>query len=287
MSESVHATWVVATYVLQRCAIALIAVGALGLAGYTIACAIGVAPWLTVEMRFGEYFVPNAGIFVQTAVTVFALALLFYLPSHHRIMALETSHRSFHMNMRDVARAYSAAHKADREGVFTLSSEFDSIRDRIVFLRSHPELDVLEGDVMELAAQMSHISRELAQTYSDTNVSRARDFLIQRQEDIAEFEDRVRLAKNVTEELTRWRTRVELEESVAQSQLDQLRAELADILPELTAQPEAATPDPVEPDGETAPAAQTEMPVQDLNDEPDLYAEDDRIVALLARRASN
>lgn len=284
MSEPLRATWTVATYILQRLSIAIIAVMALALAGYSVTCALGAAPWLSLDLRFGNYVLPEAGMVVQIAATVFALTLLFYLPSHARMMALETSHRSFHMSMRDVARAYAACHKADREGVFTLSSEFDSIRDRIAFLRAHPDLDDLEPDIMELAAQMSHVSRELARTYSDSNVDRARDFLIQRQEDIAEFEDRVRLAKSIAEDLTRWHRRVELEESVAQSQLDQLRRELADILPELMA-PEpvdAPQPAPAEPAPKVA-----QKPATDLNDEPDLYAEDDRIVALLARRAAN
>lgn len=290
MSDTVRATWTVATYFLQRLSIAIITVAALGLAGYTIACALGAAPWLDLSLSFGNYALVEAGKIVQVSVTVLALTLLFYLPSHARMMALETSHRSFHMSMRDVARAYAASHQADREGVFTLSSEFDSIRDRIAFLRQHPDLDVLESDVMELAAQMSHISRELARTYSDSNVERARDFLIARQEDIAEFEDRVRMAKNVAEDLNRWRRRIELEESVALSQIEQLRSELADILPELMEQP--AQDEPVatlaqtnESSGTLVPAAET--PAQDLNDEPDLYAEDDRIVALLARRAAH
>jgi len=289
MSDTVRATWTVATYFLQRLSIAIITVAALGLSGYTLACAFGAAPWLDLSLNFGTYTLANAGIITQVAITILALTLLFYLPSHARMMALETSHRSFHMSMRDVARAYAASHQADREGAFTLSSEFDSIRDRIAFLRQHPDLDELESDVMELAAQMSHISRELARTYSKTNVERARDFLIARQEDIAEFEDRVRMAKSVAEDLNRWRRRIELEESVAQSQIEQLRSELADILPELMEQPAKGdqTPEGAETDDrETAQTPSAKTQAQDLNDEPDLYAEDDRIVALLARRAA-
>lgn len=277
MVNDLKAARTVALYVLQYLAMGSVTALAAVLTGYGLACAFGAAPWLSLEMRFGETLVPQAGMLVQLAVTLLTLSLLFYLPTNARVLALEHSHRSFHMNMRDVARAYAAAHKADREGVFTLPSEFDSIRDRIAFLRSHPELDMLQGEVMELAAQMSHVSRELAKTYSDDNVARARDFLIQRQEDIAEFEDRVRLAKSMTEDLTRWHRRVALEEEVAQSQLDQLRAELADILPEL-AQPI--------PQDRTSGASATAPAAPDLNDEPDLYAEDDRIVALLARRAT-
>lgn len=292
MSNALQAAWVVAIYLFQRLAIILVGITALGLTGYWVACLVGTAPWLTVELRFGQFLLPEGGILIQSAMTLFSLTLLFYMPSHARMMTLERSHRSFHMNMRDVARAYMAAHTADREGVFTLSSEFDSIRDRIAFLRAHPDLDAMEADIMELAAQMSHVSRELAQTYSDKNVERARDFLIQRQEDLAEFEDRVRLAKNVTEELTRWTRRVELEESVAQSQLNQLKGELLDILPELVSQNEEQS-DPAENTHRSEPPLQPEdrapmaVPHKDPNDEPDLYSEDDRIVALLARRAPN
>lgn len=300
MSNTLSAAWSVAVYLLQRLAIGVIAMVALALTAYWIACAVGSAPWLSLELRFGTYVVTEAGPLVQTAITVLVLTLLFYMPSHMRMMSLETSHRKFHMNMRDVARAYAASHKADREGVFTLSSEFDSIRDRIAFLRAHPDLEGMEADVMELAAQMSHISRELAQTYSDDNVARARDFLIQRQEDIAEFEDRVRLAKNMAEDLTRWRRRVELEESVAQSQLQQLREDLAEVLPELLEEPvttdipaeDPALPEPqevAEADDrkDETEGAEAQPAERDLNDEQELYAEDDRIVALLARRASS
>ncbi|WP_290559820.1 DNA repair protein [Aestuariivita sp.] len=284
MNDTLRATWAVVVYLLQRLAVFIIALTALGLAGYVLACGLGLAPWLSLELRFGPYLVQEAGIAVQLAVTFMALTLLFYLPSHTRMMALETSHRNFHMTMRDVARAYAAAHQEDREGAFTLSSEFDSIRDRIAFLRAHPDLDTLEPEVMELAAQMSHISRELARTYSQNNVARARDFLVQRQEDIAEFEDRVRLAKSVAEELTRWNRRVELEESVARSQLEQLRIELADILPELIAEPEPTAP-ATERIARDDPGDHPRPAPPDLNDEADLYAEDGRIVALLARRA--
>jgi len=285
MSNTFAVTTSVALYLFQRMSIAIVAISALALTGYTVACLFGQAPWLSLNLQFGTSTIAQAGVFVQTGLTILVLTLLFYMPSHARMMALENSHRSFHMNMRDVARAYAASHQADRDGVFTLSSEFDSIRDRIAFLRAHPDLDAMEPDVMELAAQMSHVSRELAQVYSDRNVARARDFLIQRQEDIAEFEDRVRLAKTITEELTRWARRVDLEESVARSQLDQLRAELAEVLPEL------AHPPSDEGGTETHKGDPQPVPVSDskhgpdINDEPDLYAEDDRIVALLARRA--
>ena len=64
--------------------------------------------------------------------------------------------------MWDVAQAYQAAHAADRDGVFNLPSEFDSVRERIEHLRRHPDLGRLKPEILELAAQISHESRELA-----------------------------------------------------------------------------------------------------------------------------
>ncbi|WP_020040223.1 hypothetical protein [Salipiger mucosus] len=184
-------------------------------------------------MRFGDQIVPDAGIYVQLGITALAVGLLFFLPANGRIMALETSHRRFHMNMKDVARAYAASHRADREGVFKLPSEFDSVRERIAFLRDHPDLADLEPSVLEVAAQMSHISRELAQTYSDGNVQRARDFLTARQQEIEDFNIRIEEAKAVVNDMRTWHTRVELEESVAEAQLARLLEELDEILPEI------------------------------------------------------
>ena len=84
-----------------------------------------------------------------------------------------------------------------------------------------------------LAAQMSFISRELANTYSDENVSRARGFLRQRQEEVERFNKRLDEARIIHQELKHWLTQVELEESVAASQLERLRDELFVILPEI------------------------------------------------------
>ena len=68
------------------------------------------------------------------------LLLLFYLPANLRISRLERSHRSFAMDMHDVARAYAHAHAADRKGVFGLSSEFEGMKARMQHLRQHPDL---------------------------------------------------------------------------------------------------------------------------------------------------
>ena len=148
-------------------------------------------------------------------------------------MQLENSHRRFSIGMNDVAQAYAAVHAADRAATFQLSSEFDAVRERLAYLRDHPDLSTLEPTLLEVAAQMSHISRELATVYSDDKIKRARDFLQQRQEEVELFNARLDQAKGISTDLKHWLHEVELEESVAAAQLDRLRAEMREILPEL------------------------------------------------------
>lgn len=206
---------------------------AIGLSAATLAAAFGAAPWLTMPLTFGDTTFAQAGIWVQTGITLLAVGLCSYLPANMRIQTLEHSHRSFRISMHDVAHAYHKAHTADREGAFRLSHEFDAVRERIAFLRDHPDLDRLEPEIIEAAAQMSFVSRDLADVYSEEKVNRARGFLKQRQEELEQFNDRLEVAKVVTEDLRHWLDQVEMEESVARSQLDRLLAELDDILPEL------------------------------------------------------
>lgn len=80
---------------------------------------------------------------------------------------------------------------------------------------------------------MSHISRELAEVYSDDKISRARDFLKQRQEEISQFNSRLDQAKSISTEMKHWLHEVELEESVAAAQLARLSEEMSEILPQL------------------------------------------------------
>lgn len=233
MSQDVRNTFQMIQTQFQRLALVAIVVAAFGLTAFSLAAACGVLPWISVAVEFGTVTLPHAGMTLQLGATGLALALCFFLPANQRILALEHAHRSFHMGMQDVRHAYAAAHAEDRSGPFTLASEFDSVRARIAFLRAHPDLRDLEPGVLELAAQMSHVSRELAQIYSDRNVARARDFLMQRQQDIDTFQDRLAEAKAVAAELKRWQSRIETEEATARSELDWLRGELADILPDL------------------------------------------------------
>lgn len=270
---------------LQRLAYLSLVAVTLSLLGYALACTLGLAPWLSMDLRFGDHLLPDAGMIVQLSLTLLALLLCFFLPTNARIMALETSHRRFHIGMQDVARAYAVAHAADRSGVFTLSSEFDSIRERIAFLRDHPDLSELESSVLEIAAQMSHLSRELAQVYSDRNVSRARDFLIQRQQEIDDFNTRLDHAKSVATEMRGWLNRVEMDESVAEAQLARLCDDLAGILPEL-GQAEPGQTEPARTDADADPDATPHRRTARPDWEDDLQQDDGRIVALLARRAA-
>ncbi len=219
------------------CAAALFAVTA------TLLSAAGIWPWLTMQAAIGPTPVPDAGMYIQIGVTCLILMLAFYLPANGRMMALENAHRKFSLQMRDIAEAYQVAHAADRNGVFALASEFDAVKERMAFLREHPDLQALEPEILELAAQMSQVSHELADLYGDAKVNRARTFLKQRQEEIELFQERIQNAQVVMHELRQWTRDVEIEESIAKSQLGRLREELFELLPELSAQLQSSTDD--------------------------------------------
>ncbi|MGJ8545153.1 MAG: DNA repair protein [Sulfitobacter sp.] len=220
-------------FVLQRLAVITFALAAIALLGATIMASLGQWAWADISLRFDGAEVTNAGMYAQIGLTVLATGLLFFLPSNHRVMQLENSHRSFSVGMQDVARAYGAVHAADRASTFQLSSEFDSVRERIAYLRDHPDLSTLEPQILEMAAQMSHVSAELAAVYSDDKIARARDFLKQRQEEVETFNARLTQAKSISTEMKHWLHEVDLEESVAAAQLTRLRDEMNEILPEL------------------------------------------------------
>ncbi|MBY6137901.1 DNA repair protein [Leisingera daeponensis] len=241
--------------VLLRVAFLAICAAALAALTATLLAALGVWPWLTLQAGIGGEPLPQAGMIAQTGLTALLVMLAFFLPANKRIMALETSHRNFALQMQDVQRAYQTAHAADRAGTFKLASEFDSVKQRITYLRSHPDLAKLEPEVLELAAQMSQVSRDLAEVYSDAKVARARQFLQQRQEELEAFTARLEDAKVIQQELRQWTRDVEVEESIAKSHLTRLRSELFELLPELSAQ--LQTP----PDG-SDPEAGSVVPIQ-------------------------
>ncbi len=228
---------------LLRLTFFLICAAALFAVTTTILSAFGILPWLSLQAGLSNGATIDAGIYIQIGLTALILMLVFYLPSNARMMALENTHRKFTMNMQDVAGAYQVAHAADRSGAFALASEFDAVKERMAFLRDHPELQGLEPQVLELAAQMSQISQDLAETYGDTKVERARTFLRQRQEEVEQFQRRIEDAQTIQHELRQWTRDIEIEESIAKSQLARLRDELFDLLPELSAQLQSPTDD--------------------------------------------
>ena len=225
--------WHVASWLMQRLTFFLLIALAVAAAAYTIACAFGLASWINWPLMLGDTLYPWAGTVAQSAMSVLLIGICFFLPSHQRITKLETSHRSFQIGMEDVAKAYAIAHAQDRSGVFKLSGEFDAVRERLGFLRDHPDLAQLEPSMLEAASQMSHISAELAAIYSDRKVERARTVLKERQHEIGEFNQRLEEAKIVSTELKGWLGQVEMDESVARAQIDRLVDDLADVLPAL------------------------------------------------------
>lgn len=199
--------------------------------GYTVLCAFGQAPWLTLTATFGAFTVPSAGIYLQTGVSAILFGLLFFLPANARILALEKSHRDFRVTMQDIERAYHTCHSADRAGVFTLSSEFDAVRERLTFLRDHPDLGYLETDVLTVAAQMSQQARKLADIYSEEKVERARAFLTERQAEAEEQQARILEAMHLCAEIRKWAQQVEAEETTVSRQLARLDEQLQAALP--------------------------------------------------------
>ncbi len=256
-----HSATLRVTQIFHALSLFLISALALSALGITVLSALGVMPWLTMTATFGPYAFPEAGPVIQIAVTLLLGLLLFFVPASVRVLNLERAHREFRVSMQDVARAYHIAHTADRAGVFTLSSEFDQVRERISFLRDHPDMGQLESDVLTLAAQMSQQARQLADVYSDAKVTRAKDFLAQRQTEAEAQQARIVEALHVLREIRRWSEQVETEEAIVASQLEQLDAQLQAILPTLgygfeTAEIEAPSRDNVVPLAAVKPAAE-------------------------------
>lgn len=211
----------------------LLGLASVAMLGWTLLAAAGLLPWIALQAGIGGALLPQAGPVAQIGLTALLLLLLAFFPGSARVMALEKGHRDFRVNMQDVANAYHVAHMADRRGAFTLSSEFDAVRERIEYLRDHPDLKLLEADILTVAAQMSQQSHRLASVYSDDKVARARDFLAQRQKEVEDQQRRIQEALQVSREIMRWNSQVELEEAMVASQVQQLEEQLGGILPDL------------------------------------------------------
>lgn len=108
-----------------------------------LACA-GLGPALHLDGSRNGAPIPEAGLWAEGPMAGFLLVLCAFLPATARMPRLERSHRDFHIGMEGVARADAFAHREDRAGAFPLSAECDAMRERIAFLRRHPDLATLE-----------------------------------------------------------------------------------------------------------------------------------------------
>lgn len=217
----------------QTAALVLVVTLTAALVAASVLSGLGQLPWPSVPVYWGDWAVPDAGMWLQLALTFLMICLCAFLPANSRMARLERSHRSFQIGMEDVKRAYSLAHAADRTGVFSLSTEFEAMRQRMELLRKHPDLTQMEPELLELAAQMSYQSRDLARAYSDDKVGRARAFLTARQADADLLADRIKLARMTCDELRKWLVDVEAEERRNHEQIKRLEADLREVLPSL------------------------------------------------------
>lgn len=218
----------------QLAAMALFTITGLTLLIATVLAFAGAVPWLEIPIFFNGYSVDWAGQAFQIGLTVLMLLLAVYVPSNRQVMMLEASHRDFAIGMDDITHAYQAAHLADRREAFSMQREFDAVRERYEYLKSHPDLPEIDGELLTIAAQMSQQSRDLARTFSQERVARAKESLEQRRKDAQELEERIQAANAASRELRREIEDVEFAESSAASQFMRLREELSELEARIT-----------------------------------------------------
>jgi hypothetical protein len=221
------------------------------LGGWVLASLAGLAPWISLHAGLAGQEQIDAGPIVQISLFLMSLAMIGFLPATWRVLRLENSHRNFNIKMEDVARAYGAVHAADRTGVFTLAGEFDSVRERIIYLREHPDLQHLEPEILTLAAKMSFESRDLALTYSDEKVRRAKAFLQQRQEEMDGLENLVSAARQQVDTLKNWSRNLDEAGNRTDKSITRILDDLDEILPHIGfTLVHTSIPDPVDVDVE-------------------------------------
>lgn len=210
----------------QFTALAIAGLAAIVSVGATALAFAGVLPWPEISLAYAGQPVAWAGPVLQVGVTAILVTLALSLPSARRVLRLELSHRRFEIGMDDVTRAYRAAHMADRSEIFGMVREFDAVRERYQYLRHHPELAEIDAELLTMAAQMSEQSRQLAETFSDAKVARARESLLQRRKDADELQNRIQSAFTSIREIRRLIEDVDIEECAVAAQMQRLREEL-------------------------------------------------------------
>lgn len=225
--------------IVQIFAFVVLGIAALTLLVVTSLSAAGVLPWIGVTATFGETAIPWAGPAVQIAFTALLVIMATYIPASYRVARLEHTHRRFEIDMDDVTRAYRAAHYADRAETFEVRREFDAVRERYKFLKDQPSLAGISDDLLTIGAQMSEQTKELAETYSDRNLARVRENLLQRREDANALEAKLDQIKADTAELELLRKGLGVSDDELAARVASLQGALIEI-----EMPDAANDDP-------------------------------------------
>lgn len=225
--------------IIQIFAFVLLGLTALALLVATSLSAANILPWVGISATFGEASVVWAGPAVQIGFTALLLILVAYIPASYRVARLEYAHRKFEIDMDDVTKAYRAAHYADRAETFGMRREFDAIRERYKFLKTHPDLAQIDDDLLTIGAQMSEQTKALAETYSDRNLNRVRENLLQRREDADALEAKLAQIKADTAELELLRKGIGISDAELAARVASLQGALTEI-----EMPDAANDDP-------------------------------------------
>ncbi len=226
------------TNIIQVFAFVILGIAALAMLVVTSLSTAGVLPWLGLTATFGETAVSWAGLAAQIGFTALLVIMAMYIPASYRVARLEHTHRRFEINMDDVTRAYRAAHYADRAETFEVRREFDAIRERYKFLKDQPSLAGISDDLLTIGAQMAEQSLELAETYSDRNLARVRENLLQRREDADALEAKLKQIKAETAELELLRKGIGVSDEELAMRIASLQGALTEI-----EMPEAANDD--------------------------------------------
>ena len=172
----------------------------------------------------------NVVPYLGMGLSSFGLVMITFIPGSKRTLLLELSHRNFHIGTTDVAEAYYQVHTADRAGAFKLPSEFEGIRERFEYLRSLPDFENAEPEILTLAAQMSYVNRAVAVAFNDDTVARANDFIAQRKHELTRVEERLESARGLLLRVRQEATALALAEQVQDSQLSRFMTEICEQL---------------------------------------------------------
>ena len=216
-------------HILQTAAILVMAAMAFIASLATILAVFGILPWIEFSAQVGGATLPWAGAALQIGLTGILIALLGLAPMALRVSRLEATHRAFNLDIHDIARAYRAAHEADRAEMFNMASQHDAVLERMDYLNSLPRLEKIDEDLLRVASQMSAQSSDLAANFSDERLRRTRAALKQRLADARILQDRVQSAFATMREIRRLTSETDFEEAAAAAQLERLQQEMAVI----------------------------------------------------------